>query len=440
MAEGTVREFIESYNDPHFYGWIIESEGVPAGTIGAYDYEDDSIEVGFCVDGDFRGHGFAGEALKTVIRYLTENEGIGNVTAWCASDNIASARTLEKAGMKSVGTTPGGLKVGDAVYDRTDYVYEAERSFDAEGLRGAVSGAEECPGSKTASEPGKYKYMIFDPTGNITALVKTYAIRELHPAIASEIMKLHPEVEQVGFFCTDESGDAVLRMAGGEFCGNASMCAAVMYAKGKRLPAAVSLKVSGTRGPVTVDVLSGNDGIYRTSVVMPPARSITEREFEYGNIKADLPVVEMEGISHIIIEKESPFYALLNDRNDAEDAVKKWCGELSAKGLGLMFIQESENCNDEDQKKRCEAQSAAGFEMAPLVYIPGADSMFWENSCASGSAAAGMYFASLDSKGSDCGSPETKRVKIAQPGGVLCVECSSSDRIKLFGSVKYSTL
>ena len=43
------------------------------------------------------------EALKTVLEYLTENEGIYRVTAWCAVDNIGSLKVLEKSGMQLVG-------------------------------------------------------------------------------------------------------------------------------------------------------------------------------------------------------------------------------------------------------------------------------------------------------------------------------------------------
>ena len=74
------------------------------------------------------------------------------------------------------------------------------------------------------------KYCIFDPTGNVTALVETEVEPPLQPAAAAEIMRRHPGTEQVGFLSDPEPGEkgihAVRRMAGGEFCGNASMCAA----------------------------------------------------------------------------------------------------------------------------------------------------------------------------------------------------------------------
>ena len=86
--------------------------------IGAYDYEDDRIEVGFSVVPGWQGSGLATEALKKVPNYLTENESIPCVTAWCTAKNAGSKRVLEKAGMKLVGTESGGLTVGDRVYDK----------------------------------------------------------------------------------------------------------------------------------------------------------------------------------------------------------------------------------------------------------------------------------------------------------------------------------
>ena len=57
------------------------------------------------------------------MKYLTENEGISCVTAWCAGDNTASRKVLEKSGMHFVGVEKDGLKVGDQVYDKMLYEY-----------------------------------------------------------------------------------------------------------------------------------------------------------------------------------------------------------------------------------------------------------------------------------------------------------------------------
>ena len=124
MAQETVRRFIDSYRDEHFYGWVLDADDVLFGTIGAYDYRDDRIEVGFSVVRACWGRGYATEALKAVLLYLTENEGISCVTAWCAAENIGSRRVLEKAGMHLVRTEKGGLAVGEKVFDKLSFEYQ----------------------------------------------------------------------------------------------------------------------------------------------------------------------------------------------------------------------------------------------------------------------------------------------------------------------------
>ena len=123
MARETVSGFIRSYDDEHSYSWVMDVEDVVVGTIGAYDYEDGQIEVGFSVDQGWQGRGFATEALKKVLEYLTENEGIPCVTAWCAEENAGSKRVLEKAGMKHIRTEKGGIVVDGRGYDKMIYEY-----------------------------------------------------------------------------------------------------------------------------------------------------------------------------------------------------------------------------------------------------------------------------------------------------------------------------
>ena len=127
MAQETVRRFIGSYEDVHAYSWVMDIDDVIVGTIGAYDYKDDHVEVGFSVVPGWQGRGLATEALKKALEYLTENEGISCVTAWCAAENIGSKRVLEKAGMKQIRTEKDGLVVEDRVYDKMIYEYRSCR-------------------------------------------------------------------------------------------------------------------------------------------------------------------------------------------------------------------------------------------------------------------------------------------------------------------------
>ena len=126
-AEMTVQRFIESYEDARSYSWVMDAGGddAVAGTIGAYDYEDGRIEVGFSVVRGCQRRGFATEALRKVLEYLTQNEGIACVTAWCAAENTGSRKAMENAGMKHVSTEKNGLAVEGKAYDKMIFEYRA---------------------------------------------------------------------------------------------------------------------------------------------------------------------------------------------------------------------------------------------------------------------------------------------------------------------------
>jgi len=260
----------------------------------------------------------------------------------------------------------------------------------------------------------RIKYSILDPTGNITALVESEAEEEQRQNTAAGIMRLHPEVEQVGFL-TPAGSDGLpsLQMAGGEFCGNATMCAAALLSLRVSAGDTVRLHVSGAAQPLEVKLRRNGADAFQAELQMPPAIEITEQAFTFEDLCGKLPLVHMEGISHLIVQSQSPFFALLNDLKAAEHAVKAFCAELSADGLGLLFLEG-------EGQERC---------MTPLVYIPGSGTVFWENSCASGSAAVGMYLAAAD--GAQTG------VSLREPGGVLQVT-SDPTGTRLRGSVRFT--
>ena len=265
---------------------------------------------------------------------------------------------------------------------------------------------------KTADE---LYYSIFDPTGNITALVETRVDRFSRKSVADKIMALHPNVEQVGFVkmeCDEAPVRLELEMTGGEFCGNASMCSAAWYllhteadsdgsmagASG-HAPVLVPLRVSGASHPVRVCLQRTAPDTFQASLQMPPAEKIQELMFSSGTRCGLLPVVFMEGISHIIVEPDSAFFTLKDNPAAAEKAVREWCRSLSADGLGLMFLD----------------GYAPDYIMTPLVYIPGSETSFWENSCASGSCAVSFYLAHKKK------APVS--LTLQEPGGCLLAAC-----------------
>ena len=245
------------------------------------------------------------------------------------------------------------------------------------------------------------EYCVLDPTGNITILVTTPVPVVLQPQIAAELMRTIPESEQVGFLSHDDSCDAALRMAGGEFCGNASMSAAVYTAdKAGVVKSDIVLHVSGSEEPIRAEVEKMSDGSWTGTVNMPRPEKI-ERVVLPG--AGSVPVVCFEGILHVILEENI-------EQAQAEEYARLWCRELDADAIGLMFLDR------------------AKAKMTPLVYVPSADTICWENSCASGTTAAVAYLAA------EGGAPV--RMTLSQPGGVLTVKVTEDGTILLKGHVK----
>ena len=249
-------------------------------------------------------------------------------------------------------------------------------------------------------------YNIADPTKNITALADSPVPPEHRPAVAARIMEQEPSCEQVGFVDFDSGGAPCLAMAGGEFCGNASMSAAALYCSRSGITPGetrrVTLTVSGMDQPVPVDVTAEGGAAFSCTVQMPPPVRVTEETLPLGVRQLTLPAVYFPGITHIIVAKDELSAA------EAEGAVKDWCRRLGAAGLGVMLFDR------------------AALTLRPLVYVPAADTLFWENSCASGTCAAGVWLARTMGQTAD--------VTVREPGGSLRVQ-AEGERILLSGRV-----
>ena len=251
-------------------------------------------------------------------------------------------------------------------------------------------------------------YSIFDPSGNITLLVETPVPERDQIALAKELQNLHPEVEQVGFVQWDPSGDTplFLRMAGGEFCGNASMSAAAFFCirNPERCDEAcdIWIRVSGAKERIPVSLRRTGAESFCAELEMPAPKTIRSLHVLTENGKERIPCVELEGIAHLIIRENNAAFSWKQDRTEAERRIRAICEEYGFPGLGFLFL--------EGDGPTC--------AMTPLVYIPGSDTIYWENSCASGTAAVGMAIAS------ESGAQAALTLK--QPGGTLSVSCNAN--------------
>ena len=246
-------------------------------------------------------------------------------------------------------------------------------------------------------------YYILNPTGNITALVTNNNILpDSYAEISNAIMKRHNDVEQVGFI--DINGKTPkLRMSGGEFCGNATMCTASLFSELNDVTENnLLVEVYGVEKFMPVSI-SKNENGYDCIIQIPKPKNLYEMSFEIDNESFVLPIVEFNGISHIIANNRF-------DKKTAERIIKKYCDILNCKAMGIMLL------NDKT------------YEMVPIVYVKKGNTLFYENSCASGSSAV-CYYLTKDSN-------IPKEFILKQPGGNLTVSSSSSlDYIILKGNV-----
>ena len=241
------------------------------------------------------------------------------------------------------------------------------------------------------------EYELWNPTGNRTVLVKTAVPISEQPHIAAVVMAAEPTAEQVGFV-TETEGGVYLRMAGGEFCGNAAMTAAALWSRDHGLDAGESTVVSVeiTGRTVFAAVTARNEKTFVCTVEMPLPEEITQMQWQGKN----LPAVRFEGITHVLCDR-------MMEKTEAEQAVKTLCRKAQADAMGLLFWEKEEE------------------RMTPLVYVPGAETLFWESSCASGTAAVGAYAARA------AGQPVQLRLR--QPGGDLKIAAVPDGTLRLMG-------
>jgi diaminopimelate epimerase len=232
----------------------------------------------------------------------------------------------------------------------------------------------------------KYKISILRPGGNDTALVKGIVAKADKRIINDSIMRAFPNVEQVGFYEYDPTNaKAILEMAGGEFCGNATRSLAYLLLGGKK--GELSIKVSGTNRTLKAGISEPD----RAFSYMPIYKAFSSVQM----VDKNLYKVELEGITHLITPKP---------RGCTAEELKKQAKELlvqngllySRLASGVMFISEVKN-------------SDAIF-MEPIVWVRDTETLFYETACASGTTAVGLYTAKYKNT-------SNRSISIIQPSG-----------------------
>jgi diaminopimelate epimerase len=172
----------------------------------------------------------------------------------------------------------------------------------------------------------KIEYCIFNPGGNLTALVFGNHYNENQKkTINDAILEKHKCLEQVGFVSKDTME---LNMAGGEFCGNATRCA-VRYYLNNDLDSECRIKVSG----IKECLLAGIDMSNQVWVDVPI------KSMSHSNAKG-FNIVEIEGITHIVVDAERSKKYLNKEeklKEYARDIINRF--SIKDKAVGVLFTE-----------------------------------------------------------------------------------------------------
>jgi len=240
------------------------------------------------------------------------------------------------------------------------------------------------------------KILVADPEKNITVFVLDAVENpEERNALAKAILEDSGiKAEQVGFVIPPTGSETALwrlEMAGGEFCGNAARSFGLYVARVKGLKGKnrFFISMSGMNEPLQVEV----DPEHDWAAAEIPKPLLVETLVYNGR---SLPLIVFEGITHIIAPDLEPgkenFFAIKTLLE------KKFSGTAASfPAIGVMFYD-----------------TGSRF-MRPAVYVPSAETLVFESSCGSGSAALGVWL----SRGL-----ENSAVKypITQPGGIIETE------------------
>lgn len=109
---GYTREYLQfvqkQYEEGEFYDWAIidRASGRMIGTCGFTSFDDDnnSAEIGYVLNPDFRGRGLMPEAINEILKFGFLRLNLNRIEAKYMEGNDASRRVMEKCGMSFEGT------------------------------------------------------------------------------------------------------------------------------------------------------------------------------------------------------------------------------------------------------------------------------------------------------------------------------------------------
>lgn len=95
-----------AYEEPNYYNWLIEFDGVPIGSTAIVLVNDkhEYACIGYCIGKEWWGRGIMTEAARAVIDYMFCRVGVNRIEISHATKNPASGRVAQKCGLHYEGT------------------------------------------------------------------------------------------------------------------------------------------------------------------------------------------------------------------------------------------------------------------------------------------------------------------------------------------------
>lgn len=255
------------------------------------------------------------------------------------------------------------------------------------------------PQRKSIMKNNLYKITILRPGGNDQLLIEGVIRKEKRRKINDAMIKKFPNVEQVSFYNYDkENNTAVLELAGGEFCGNATRSLAYLLLQGKK--GKLQIKVSGTTQSLDAGVR-----IPKTAYAQMPINQIQPLK----QLSKNLFQVNLQGIIHLIYTNQP--------KVKTDEALKRFAFKLlqkenlvySVPAAGVMFLKQYKNY----------------ISLKPIVWVRDIETLLFETACASGTAAVGIWKAFVTNNAN-------KTIDVLQPTGKIIKACVKKNKKNSF--------
>lgn len=248
----------------------------------------------------------------------------------------------------------------------------------------------------------KLNYVKISPAQNMTVLITDYVNPEDHMMVSDAVMRYDSlNAEQVGFIVHPSRWDSKigLKMAGGEFCGNALLSAAAYGTyKGLCPEGAFFADSSGVSVSLQCETRLVSQNTFCVRAEMPEPSSVKTISIALEEEVVTGSIVELDGIGHFVSE-------IWPDTKKLDGILEALITRVQSSAIGVIPYRKI---------------APGGYEIHPYVYVRGTGSRVFERACGSGSFSLGVHLFREQGE---------KIIEVYQPGGIISVGAGPSNWI-----------